>query len=133
MDLLELAERCEKATGPDRSFDEAIAEQREPGLFCRDGHGRLRKNLHGTVLMPQWDLWQAPNYTSSLDAAVMLVPEGYSYTAGYWTFKRAGRASVWIVAENETREVWTVDAATPALALCAAALRARYAQSREKG
>jgi hypothetical protein len=87
-ELIELASLVEGLAGPDRETDEMIAEAIEPGMFTRDQHGRLRKNIHGTILNPQWDLWTPPAYTASLDAAMSLVPEG-------WTFIRVERSRTW--------------------------------------
>lgn len=73
--LLALAERCEKADGPDRELDGDIAAAlgehpcwapkrsgRQPELFSDGGPG-LRART-----------WLAPKYTDSYDAAMSLVP-----------------------------------------------------------
>jgi hypothetical protein len=140
MDKLELAERIEAATGPDRELNIALLPL--VGMrFVDEGHpiGQVcyDKNNHGVPL---------PNFTQSLDAALTLVPEGWR-----WIMREAcptkhnpnekgffarletrdfecvtwGKGDTWLtntVAGNEVF-VW---AATPALALCAAALRARH-------
>jgi hypothetical protein len=80
----------------------------------------------------------APRYTESLDAAVSLVPEGEG--VGFQVGRGAGMscmAGVWnITAQSAIKSAdgfpivdWQASghAATPALALCAAALRARAA------
>ncbi len=88
MTLLELAERCEAATGPSYVLDLEIAE----------------------VIAPTELAWQPP-YTASLDAAMMLVPDHDG----------------WIIMGNSAKVGRQISgAATPALALCAAALRARH-------
>lgn len=114
-DFLELAERCEKAEGKDRNLAWDIWDaQGKPGV----------------------DEWSnagcAPNYTASLDAAMTLVPE--EWTA--WQLRSRRRKTMFIAtlsrliddieAEFDEQEVRGC-AATPALALCAAALRARAA------
>lgn len=99
VDLIELAERCEKAEGPDRELDLCIM--------------RYAENIGGAAE-------NAKHYTASIDAALTLVPEGlqfYLSRGDYATAATVGR-------EQE----WHATAATPALALCAAALRARAAQ-----
>lgn len=101
--LLALAERCEDATGPIFVLEDDIA--------------RLIHQLDGRM----WSGLAKP-YTSSLDAAMTLVPEGWNVQ-----FERTGsasRACVWKAARNHSRY-----AATPSLALCAAALKARAAHS----
>jgi hypothetical protein len=104
--LLALAERCEQAVGPDRELDFAIAA----GVGWPDS-----PNLHQ----------HARRYTESIDAAVTLVPEGrgYELRQGNSGARRA-LCRMW-----DGRGIWTdgTVAATPALALCAAALRARAA------
>jgi len=95
-DLMELAERVEAAAGPNYALEVDITRK----LF-----GKM------AAIKP---------YTASLDAAMMLVPEGWS-----WTVDAVGRASCF--APNEPKP-WPRTgglATTPALALCAAALRAR--------
>lgn len=104
MNLLELAERCEAATGPDRDLSIEITDALDPSDRVR-GY---------------------PDYTASVDAALSLVPEGYDALDLKFGPRGADepkwRAIVWMPSRNVG---WDADAATPALALCAAALRAR--------
>lgn len=107
-ELMALAERVEALTGPDREVDALIAGTEA-----------------ATAIWHSED--ETPLYTASLDAAMTLVPEGwYVHRLHQW------------VADNFTwscdlakkdmrlaRPVSVEDCATPALALCAAALRAR--------
>jgi len=138
--LLELASRCEAATGPDRDLDWAITQVRHPSanphprnpalfLLC-DGHFR-RSDF---------------NYTASLDAAMSLVPEGWRFgleqpgmfdgkqieEAWCWPFE-SGFDPDWQNGQQGYRDAPEAThgfAATPALALTAAALRAL---AKEKG
>lgn len=99
--LTELAARCEAATGPDRELDALIESA-----------------------IPRFGLYR---YTASIDAAMTLVPEGWT-----WGVFDDGTAWVW---PDERRDLLTgkqAKAATPALALCAATLRARAQQEDEK-
>jgi hypothetical protein len=124
MTLLELAERCEKATGPDRELDAAIAcyapicqadyvlsanPSKRRGMVTRhfDGGG------HGTFV--------CNSYTASLDAAMTLA-NGYG---GEVTFFKDGTAKAFLWQPYPM--AIEAKAATPALALCAAALKARAA------
>jgi hypothetical protein len=135
--LLALAERCEQAAGPDRELDVAIARalgwkplyrddysQWWPPAAVADARERKRSILHH----PTQPL---PMFTASLDAAVTLVPEGYYWQAanGKRRHSEPQACADLFVAHGPTRGdmSFTVDAATPALALCAAALRARAA------
>lgn len=99
--LLELADRVEQATGPDRDLDGEI----HSGIGKRD---------------QQWSY--APSYTASLDAAMTLVPEGLD--VNLWWGIRKGLP----LATAEIDAGMVGMAATPALALAAACLRTRGQQ-----
>lgn len=62
----------------------------------------------------------APNYSTSIDAALTLVPKGHDK----WAISGRNAAVVQSSNKEVTHADWTY-AATPALALCAAALKAR--------
>jgi hypothetical protein len=94
--LLELAARCEAAVGPDNWLSADIGVAFDiPGDKC-------------------------PHYTSSLDAAMTLVPG-----SKHWMIQTRFNGYHAEVAISGT------DAVTPALALCAAALRARAVASEQ--
>jgi hypothetical protein len=101
MTLLELAERCEKATGPD--FDLSFA-------------------IWQAAIEPIAPSSRQPDYTASLDAAMTLA-NGYG---GEVTFFKDGTAKAFLWQPYPM--AIEAKAATPALALCAAALKARAAQ-----
>lgn len=99
--LMGLAERCEQAAGPDRELD------RESCLAARNGRW-----ISPTAV---------PAYTASLDAAMSLVPEGWR-----WCVDVSARGDHTAFVENRAGN-WATPyclAATPALALTAASLRA---------
>lgn len=120
--LLALAARCEAATGPDRDIDRALC----PVVGIRvvdEGHPLgvcyYDENRHGIPL---------PLFTHSMDAAIRLVPEGWllanlSQTdAGFWWAElRKG----YITSYSAVAMTSHYRAATAALALTAASLRAR--------
>jgi hypothetical protein len=109
----DLSCRVEAATGPDRELDALI----------NDIAGR-----HPTM----------PAYTASLDAAITLVPEGW-----HWALRKMPLgtylSSQFIIAPNGSDRPYVPDtlvqceAATPALALTAAALRAIEQQETSRG
>lgn len=73
----------------------------------------------------------APRYTTSLDAAAALVPEGWNWSVERFVFdavmpyaKAGAKASVWRDSRNPKERIFNVEAPTPAAALTAAALRA---------
>jgi hypothetical protein len=122
--LNDLAERCERATGPDRELDAAI--------FCAFPHAGVRSctpaKKPGAVTalyeIGGYAAFQSPLYTASLDAAMTLVPEGWhkafnSQVGGAWVWPSGAE---YLDAINDPRATRGT-AATPALALCAAALR----------
>lgn len=116
--LLELASRCEVATGPDRELDAAIATGAGWQDVGRAGYGAWRGVRPATGKREH-----VMRFTASLDAAMTLVPEGW-----FVRITSAGACdianSAWLEEEGEQQALYT-DAATPALALCAASLRAR--------
>lgn len=103
-----LAARCEQATGPDRRLDRDISEALDIGPIYK-----LRGKIGAS--------W--PDYTASLDAALTLVPEGWRVRDfGDWE----DRWLITLMNEDTGEEVKArADAGLPALALCAASLKAR--------
>ena len=100
--LLALADRVEALTGPCRETDAEVHHAILQGI----GTG-----LYGTQ----------PSYTASLDAAMTLVPEGHTWSADLNLGKKA---FAWCY-DDKMLSGRPCKAATPALALTAAALRAR--------
>lgn len=150
--LLALAERVEAAMGPDRELDfyiwaaiEGVTNITEPS----EGHpmtpgrgGRVEGigpdgliHLYGFVdpgqlqrnWMPYGGEDRYPTFTASLDAAMTLVPEGWDWSAGTQGNGKRGHSFLLYRQEGARETVIDPDAATPALALTAAALRARAA------
>lgn len=109
--LIDLAERVEAASGPDREIDQDV--------FCEVD---LAPFVEGA-----FDAYRAPTYTVSLDAAMTLVPEKWrlrqiNYSAPCaddrkWHLNLHGG--------SEGQDTFVGRGVTPALALTAAALRAR--------
>jgi hypothetical protein len=122
-DLLQLAKRIEAATGHDRKLDGEIAK----ALGLPHGPDSGWCNNHSG---DYWTVDECAKYfTASLDAAMTLVPEGYQFGCGSFGNPEGDGPWAWC----EPKERLTDDfpygkGATPALALCAAALRARAAQ-----
>ena len=107
----ELTTRIEAATGPDRALDYDIAYL--TGIYFRNGGKALA-------------------YTASIDAALTLVPEGWRL-ANLSQYDPGDAKSTCSLVRMEAgygalvkNRRWAV-AATPALALCIAALRAKEA------
>jgi hypothetical protein len=108
-DLPALIARVEAATGADRELDDMIAIA--VGIPATI---KLGDEMLGNV---RWAPVRSKPYTASLDAAVSLVPSGC-----LWTLDCLSNATALY---RDAR--YQANAATPALALCAAALRARQA------
>lgn len=129
--LLELATRCEAATGPDRELDELISAAVEGAVREVQSDGRT---AYHTIDGSRWVSIRVPDpgYTASLDAAMTLVPEGFRLfclgEARYMTRNPAYSAQleIWTskdgVDGSDRRSIGVAN--TAALALCAAALRA---------
>jgi hypothetical protein len=139
-DLLALAARVEAAEGADRALDAEIAlaagwkQLRQAQAWWRPEHVAEARKRRKALWV--WGPTQLPAFTASLDAAASLVPKKCLYfvrtlwdesgKAGYAGVTRytAAPKRVFI---NETAGV----AASPALALTAAALRAIAEEARD--
>lgn len=113
-ELLALAERVEAATGPDRALEEEI------DLVALDlGWRAERKEVP----------FDAPHYTSSIDAAASLMPKGCEalvrWRRSAATFAINAYAHVWPIDGPMPFPAWESRAHSAARALTAAALRAR--------
>jgi hypothetical protein len=147
--LIELAERIQAAEGADRSIDKAIyydclgycqhtntkrsGAQSDTGFDCLDcgadswgNLGSKGQRLHDAV----------PAYTASIDAALSLVPESHAVDLTLWGPLWGGKHRARVLPLFQDGDRWLhrgsdpdycVNASAPALALCAAALRARAA------
>jgi hypothetical protein len=138
-EIIDLAKRVEALTGPDREVDGGIAAALKIGNNLPDWaarwDGEWKPTIQGAVVLMQADGNPGPHfsslpYTASLDAAMQLVPMGCIHmvrtlwhddkTAGNATvsrYKQEGNGIFW-------QDNYAATAATPALALTAAALRA---------
>lgn len=122
--LLELASKCEAAAGPDRRLDAEIAcvtkfanrRPAEPNDF--DG----KYGYDAGNIKVETGFLMSDRYTASLDAAMTLVPEEALWSVGHVGDTSPGRFGATVMPFGPDK---FGEAATPALALCAAALRAR--------
>lgn len=148
-DLSQLIERIEAADGPDREIDRAIMsalgfvyreEQRSIGLTygkAWDMHLH-REWVRGDEIVADACV---PNYSKSIDAAMTLVPNGLEWELFGYDAKRDPRFGCFqariklLRYEDDPEEPGPesiANAATPALALSAAALRAIQSGKDEK-
>lgn len=136
--LLALAERCEKASGPDDVLDADIFQAMRPEL-ASDPWKRVTypNGKHPFFVddsdLGMMDIASPPRFTASIDAARTLVPEGWQWwvnwrTARCWKGWRAGDDRD--AADNDAWVAVNSCSAPPAAALCAAALRARAEEAR---
>ena len=135
--LLALADRVEKATGPDRELDLELAVRvNYKGMFddltaiYQWGAGGDEIDCHyppknGKPSKGYLDPAQfCPRFSASLDAAMTLVPEGWEPIIDCRRTVEVQLETIAVDPETlDPRKVYAT-AATPALALCAAALRA---------
>lgn len=126
MDIAELIAELEKAPRPSRELDVGIAvavraihESAGPYCGASISGGEVILEYRGITHRGIYDLGQIPHYTSSVDSALTLVPEGW------WVHRAEERTGHWEWTLTDSEEHALGDAATPALALCIAALRAR--------
>jgi hypothetical protein len=125
--LLELAERCESATGPDRNLNCAIFATVHPEKF--EGSAELYARVDWTRNIADWgwlrDLGM-PAYTASIDAAMTLVPEIKNRIVS--TTEGLGHSVAYVrngsITNPDVVEYSGSAKSTP-LAICAAALRSR--------
>lgn len=129
MTLEELALRCEQASGPDRGIDRDIAL----ALSMYDNPEDLGcfKDVARAVVGGGGETWEPSEYTASLDAAMTLVPDGWVVHSLGETRHMIG--GLWLALLHPKHigppfnQGAPASAASPALALCASALRARAA------
>ena len=110
-----LITRLEAATGPNRDLDAwiAICAGIAPPVAFRP----CVSLDPGTFGIGAYEIWVAPTYTASLDAALTLVPEDYD-----WIIGRTNGGLTIHACCGGTEEHF---GDTPAIALCIAALKAR--------
>jgi hypothetical protein len=117
--VLELASRVEAATGPDREIDrEIMALDYDWKRRALSKGSRFRDKCWVHRATNKWRT-TAPDgfeFTTSLDAAMTLVPEG-----AWWWVEAQPLGTAFLAGAGDER---VSTAATPALALCAAALKA---------
>lgn len=129
MTLTELIERLEKADAGSRELDAAIHcaiwperithPNLAPGMTMRDyGDERTNRQVASAEYIHK-DRGPAPHYTTSLDAALTLVPEGCHYAVGI----EADFTPFAVVSFGEKGFAQTAE--TEILALVIAALKAR--------
>lgn len=114
-----IAERIEELEGPCREMDCLIENALGLAVFDRDP-----RVIYGDA---EYNRREPQPYTASLDAAMTLVPEGWRVSDLY-EFEN-GNATAAVRASNPARMERSKECATPALALCAAALRAQEAHN----
>lgn len=123
-----LSDRLEQAEAGSRELDAEIALA--SGMYVREKRGRDRQEWfyptsggYRKSTSPYAAFDGLPRYTTSIDAALSLVPEGW---AGLVPLRGGPNEGVWLWPEGKTiNRGIRLSAATPALTICAAALRAK--------
>lgn len=123
--LIDLIARCEQAQGRDPWLNRDIEVAIGRGRNC-DNPTRQKD----TYAMPlhRDDYYIPPNYTTSFDTAITLLPRDMAINLLPYVDKDRGRR--WQVGlvrleDEDPPQGWQGYGASPALALCAAALRSR--------
>lgn len=131
--LIALAERCEQAIGPDKRLGAEVEIAVRGFPECAYQH-RNAMRAKGSPNLDRLE-WAAKFFgagpTGSIDAAVALVPEGWAWTVDGGDPSCDDSASLGLVPMSGQMMNPSVitGAATPALALTAAALRAIAART----
>lgn len=121
-----LIEALERAEGPDRELDAEIAEALEPDQSLA---AKVRRASRWPVrddclkALPKKPPADTPHYTRSLDAAMTLVPAQLGIM---WDVAKypGGEAAAYVGQKDAPVRSFVI-AATPAIAFCIAALKAR--------
>ncbi len=120
MTLPELERRLVAASGPDRAIDSAIGNATVDQKCWRVVDDKGNAEAWGSFGEEEgwYPAGECPPYTSSIDAALTLVPEkcGWAIDGAAGSFAEAAVSGI------ESGRM-----ATPAIALCLAAIRARIA------
>lgn len=132
--LRSLIERVQPLTGPSREVDAEIAmavmeRETRPYGTIEDEHGERTYYHEGFRGLRGGWYSHAPEFTRSLDTALLLVPEGM-----IWDVTSTG--SAWVMDMNAIPcgAQWSAShRPTPALALVLAALRAHLAIAEQEG
>lgn len=132
-DLLVLADRVEKLTGPDRDLEAEIWLACTPGA-TRDKWSYIHKATGRECTVDETRdatdrLIIVPSFTASIEAALTLLPEGWWWSAV--VCRRENHASVGSeIGTVEGELIFETFGATAPLALLAAILRARQTEAR---
>ena len=133
-----LPHRIEQAEGADRALDAdielAIGNWSPEHYEAWHRYQQCGESVNPPMCAPVDPQW----FTASIDAALTLVPSGDDQTAVFWQVGNDGQggnpadflARVLVCSGFTSRETKAV-ATTPALALCAAALRAKESSDGE--
>lgn len=114
--MTSLIDRLEKATEPSRELDALIEQAINPKVWMVNP-----PHMNGSIALEGNPHWQeSPHYTSSLDTALTLVPEGLG-----WNIQGNTDVFYAMVAGHNG------NATTPSLALLLAIFRARAALAKE--
>lgn len=129
-----LIERLEALSGPDREVDVEIAlavEWSHPAQGCTLAKLAtvmpVAEIAHEAREHSNSILSQLPRYSASIDAAMTLVPEGWGRM--FNQSENGLHCNVCLARSYPTNAVVYSEAATPAIALCIASLRARSADN----
>lgn len=128
--LAELADECKRASG-NADYDAGLGRLNADVLRALGW-----RSADGDVINPAGDLvFQVPFVVGSIDAAMTLVPEGAGINIDRYWNREGARWKCEISTggvPNNPRQVFDCwDARTAALAVCAAALRARAGQTED--
>lgn len=98
-----------------RDLDDLIARLEAASEGSRD----LDQDIEIAINPPREDVYRCPHYTTSLDAALRLMPAG-------WLWDVASTGCVWVMPNDDLdKQIVISGIEKPVIALCIAALKAR--------
>jgi hypothetical protein len=131
-DITDIIERLERARGPDRELDLAIANVNFPvgerWYWIDESKRTVTRNQYGPGAVGN-PVCSLEEFTDRIDDAVVLVPAGYKWRID------SHDPTAWVYRNWQDGHRTCVDGphpATAAIALCIAALKARAAQMTAK-
>lgn len=133
MTTAELIERLERAEAPSRELDAEIAALVHVDADGLDFEAFPEPSGKVTIYFPSKvkQAYAAPRYTASMDAALTLVPVGWEWSlySAQSGFRPQAQLETEAMRHREGFEPVSAFGATPAIALCIAALRVKEADN----
>lgn len=146
-ELLALIERLENETGPCRETDLAIHLWLNPDapILFDAGNKKAKWGKYRDVSIGEWKdisllmaVVSPPHYTSSIDAALTLLPEGFAIqnfeiwpNSSSLRILETHKEKDGLYWHSSSERMWEAEHGVPSIALCIAAMKARLSLLKE--